>query len=233
MSSFVKKIKSIPQWEKDLIFGHSRQSEKLIKLTPIPMAVSYLCLMYFYEYDYFHECEKEISINDTKNIAKVTGYRSRWVYGKVIIQTRIPMIYSWTLEGLDATRCLQHITISSKNLISLPGKHEINGLQSNGDTFSCNSSANETIPCDGKLSYSEGFSEGDTVKMEINTMERHIKYYINGKDYGVAFENVDFNAQKFRMALFIGAPCPYFKKDGYYRIKLVKFTKNIIMTYKE
>ena len=66
MSSLFKKIKSINQWEKDLVIGYTKQAQRLMKHNQIPMAISYLCLVYHYEYDYFHECEDDMDINQDR-----------------------------------------------------------------------------------------------------------------------------------------------------------------------
>ena len=43
----------------------------------------------------------------------------------------------------------------------------------------------------GKLYQSKGLSIGDIVKCEINFNNKTIKYYVNNKDIGIAFDNVN------------------------------------------
>ena len=45
MSSTFKKMKSIKQWEKDLVIGYNNTAQNIIHPNQIPIAIAYLCLV--------------------------------------------------------------------------------------------------------------------------------------------------------------------------------------------
>ena len=105
MPSFLEKIKSISQWEKDLAIGYTREAQKLVRPNTIPMPISYLCLLYVYESEYFHSNSKEIRVNDQKDSVKaIIPYGT--AYGVTNIPgafTNASLVYSWTFQILDVT----------------------------------------------------------------------------------------------------------------------------------
>ena len=104
MSSLVKKIKSINQWEKDLVIGYTKDAQKLVKPNEIPIAISYLCLIHYYEYDIFVCPEyklKEMHINHKRDTIIVNNNHicSANVHGIMSISDDgIPAIYRWTFK---------------------------------------------------------------------------------------------------------------------------------------
>ena len=57
--------------DKDLVIGYTKNAERMIKTQQISMAISYLCLLYFYEYDYFIEAGKGMQINKRGDTIKI------------------------------------------------------------------------------------------------------------------------------------------------------------------
>ena len=72
------------------MIGYNNRAQKLVKSNQIPMAISYLCLVYHHETDYFNEIWKDadIKINDVKDeimydSSKYGSSRPGTVYGLI------------------------------------------------------------------------------------------------------------------------------------------------------
>ena len=226
MSSLFKKIKSISQWEKDLVIGYTKEAQKLVRPNQIPMAISYLCLVYYYQYDYFDKCDDDaLEINQQKDtvtvVQEIEGIGT--VYGNMyIMETKPPIIYSWTFEtsatpvgmemvpmvGISDSTEPIHWSDYGENVdwFVFYGKSNQIDSQSNGEHAT-------TFKDYGT------FKNGDNIKMEINTKKQTVRYYINEKDQGIAFENIDFRTKKFKFIVMIH------RKD--YKVKLIDFSKTL------
>ena len=92
MSSLFKRIKPINQIDRDIVIGYTKGVQTLIKSQQIPMAICYLCLLYFYDFDYFEKAGKGMKINENGDIIEIikrtgcTGY-GKWDIG--VFQIRI------------------------------------------------------------------------------------------------------------------------------------------------
>ena len=40
--------------------------------------------------------------------------------------------------------------------------------------------------------HAQGLNDGDFIKMEVNVRNGEMRYFVNDKDQGIAFENIDF-----------------------------------------
>ena len=216
------------QWEKDLVFGYNKNAQTLVTPNRIPMDVSYLCLVYYHEHDYFDKCDNRLEINEARDTVAVKNVSGDATFGKgqacggCIINGKIPMIYSWTFEtfGKDINHYLKYIGISSG---TEPGKLFSEGADNTDIEFYRMENDGEVLCSLWSLDwekYNEGFNDGDIVKMEINTKKQEIKYFVNDKDHGVAFRDINFDDKEFRMAVFIG--------DKDYKIRLSEFKRTIL-----
>ena len=220
-----KKIKPISQSEKDLVIGYTKESSKLSLSYPFPIALSYLCLIYYFEYDYFHECDRGLRINDKKDTVKVIGRKDQWIskraFGKIVIQTKIPMIYSWKFKLIDDNYSVPAIFISTRNGASsadIKNQYDTYELWRSGHITSWLTRHESQI----YERYCNPWQQADVITMEVNTKEKHIKYFINDKDYGVAFKDIDFNDNEFKMGVHVEM------RGTDYKIKLIEFSKKIL-----
>ena len=62
-------------------------------------------------------------------------------------------------------------------------------------------------------------NDNDEIKMEVNTTTKTLRYFVNGEDQGIAFENIDFETRQYNMFVFAG--------DKNVKIKLTEFVKCI------
>ena len=211
MSSLFKKIKSINQWEKDLVIGYTKKAQKLVKPNQIPTAISYLCLVYYYQYDYFVFGGNKIDgihINDKNDTVTVIddGVGSSYVYGIMSISDEIPLIYRWTFKLLNkGEEFYNDLAIGISN--ETDSEHDYYRIFSQGEKDSLDSLAE----------YAQLLNSGDVIIMEVNVKNGEMRYYVNDKDHGIAFENIDFKKNKYKMEICVG--------DKGFEIKLIDFTK--------
>ena len=211
MSSLFTKIKSINQWEKDLVIGYTKEAQKLVKPNQIPIAISYLCLVHYYEYDYFVFAANkinEIHINHKKDTVTVIDddVGSRYVYGIMSISDEIPVIYGWTFKLLNKGKEIDnYFAIGISN--EADPEHDYYRIFSEGQKDSL----------DSLTEYAQQLNNGDVITMEVNVNNGEMRYYVNDKDLGVAFENIDFKKNKYKMEICVA--------DKGFEIKLIDFTK--------
>lgn len=89
------------QWEKDLVYGYTREADPLIDPLKIPSEITDLCLLYHHDIEYFHcsdlyEANPNININETKQAFEVKRAGGNTAYGNIDIIT--PFTYSWTFD---------------------------------------------------------------------------------------------------------------------------------------
>ena len=76
----------------------------------------------------------------------------------------------------------------------------------------------DTLQSNGKfIEYAEELIDGDVIKMEVNVKKGEMRYHVNDKDEGIAFENIDFKRNKYKMEVAVG--------NKGFEIKLIDFTK--------
>ena len=81
MSSVLKRIKSVSQWEKDLVIGYHKEAQKLLNSLQIPTAVSHLSLVYYHENEYFKNCPNSMELNQTRDQVTVKANDPCLVHG--------------------------------------------------------------------------------------------------------------------------------------------------------
>ena len=176
---------------KDLISGYMRTFETS------PKEITKLCLAFYVTIEYFSKCGKSIILltKDKHNDLVSANRPKTWntAYGdlSIVIRNTPNHVYSWTVSttqrtiviGLDSSEysTLDNIWSLSKGIYHCWATNA--GLRTNQQD-SWNDDAcevyGEPIACYSQL-----------ITMELNCKERTIRYIWNGKDYGVAFRNLD------------------------------------------
>ena len=198
-------IKSIPQSIKDIIFGYLRNNQQILfksKNNPyynIPQLVAFIILSFYQNVEYFSEHGQSIKLNKKTNTISHEGKEYGTAYGNININGEINALYIWTIKILLDRKCI-YIGLDSSN------KKFIN------DDFSDYATNNNDFYafCDGYIynqqiledEYSElSVKNNDIIKMELNTKDKTLKYYINDKDQGIAFKNIAFKNKIFNLAI--------------------------------
>ena len=227
MSSLFNKIKSVKQWEKDLVLGYHNEAQQLVAPKQIPLAISYLCLIYHHEYDYFDKVweEFDMKINEKRDEFEYysTASPNATVYGQMDI--KISYIYSWKflITAVDddyASGEYLSIGITDSTEHVSDDFSIIDAGQSVPHSFYAYLSHGEKTATDTNDElYGSTSDVGDIVEMTVNTNKKQISFSVNGDDDGVAYNNIDFQLRKYKMAVYV--------LDKNVKIKLIGFEKEI------
>lgn len=196
---------SVEQREKDLVIGYNREFRGS-KLHPvasyIPNSISYLCISFYHEYDYFNQCGDGLSIDskgDTvmcinANPGKKLFCPSNIAYGLIGIDTSnmtaLSTIYSWTFEVIHRQELNKRVSF---------------GLYD---------------PKTGCKLFYHGYSielvPGTYIRMEFNVAKKFVDFYVNDK-HELCHKFMKYHKQTWYMATSF--------KEHKAMIKLIRFRK--------
>lgn len=165
-----KKLKSINQTTKDLVFGFIRKETKSISHTTIPMMVNYFCLLFYYLVsDKFIRGSSRITISSSDpnqnrkgDVATMYagGYGSilETVYGNIIlnIKENPTMVATWKIK-LNTYCCKIGIVKNVGDWLDYECKYRVDHPRSD-----------EIV---GEY--------GDEIKMELDVSKRELNFYEN------------------------------------------------------
>lgn len=204
MSVLLKQIKSINQIDKDIVIGYIKNEQKLLTLSispnKIPMGISYLCILFYYEDDCFNkdQCAKEMEIDETNSIVaiKQSGGGFKKALGAMDIFDRndgISRIYSWTFKILDHKPDMAQVIYigidsndKSKNESSLNIVSYALGTETRTAGFTMDNGSYKNIFLEWK------YGKGDEIKMELNMEEKTLRYWINNENIDCVLQDIDF-----------------------------------------
>ena len=225
MSKVLKKIHAINQLDKDVVIGYAKNVQKLLKTQQIPMAITYLCLLYFYETDYFYKAGMMMNINDKGDILE--ALQQSTCYGKLDIGYHLhfnKLILSWTFK------IIQFSPLSRNSLcigIDSSNRRHYDYFFANFNDYSCLKNLFYAVTNEGFMYTVFGASnkgtgewrQGDTIKMELNAQEGQLRYFVNDKDIGNVFDIPIGENMVYNLAVFAG--------DQDTKIQLVSFEKRL------
>ena len=187
-------LSQIPQRNKDLAFGYTRESEKCNKVS-IPDMIKYLCLIYLNQnkdtFDPNHT-HKDIKIDENCIRSTSTNYVTVSCYLMNIVKQGI---HIWKFK------CNNPCTDSEEaDMIGIVSNHEpYLTLHEYFDYYAGGANDAYGFAMDGRLNnpetgvgwggaYGVECKIGDIIEMRIDFKAETLSYKINEKDYGVAFE---------------------------------------------
>ena len=128
-----------------------------------------------------------------------------------------PCIYRWEIKLIKNGSC--YFGIDSSNFHYINGDYAVTGNIS--DLYSFGPSCLYSKKKGGTNYGKKGFKEGDIVKMEINTLEKIIEFFINDESQGIAFKDEEINIDKiYNPAISING------KDD--EIKIINFEQEFV-----
>ena len=199
--STLKRLHHIDQEIKFIVCGYIRsEHESLFRANAcilfqnVPNSITSLCTLYYYLYDYFDLIGSDMKISNDKKTITYNSFTRDWPnanYGKNIISSTDKCIYKWYLKIRKRENIIVSV-VSNKNCNPhlYPVHHDkYYWFFLNPDNL-------------GKLKdhkgstwqnpeYGKDIKNGDIVCMELNLKRENISFYINGKNLGVAFQNID------------------------------------------
>ena len=238
MSAMFKKIKAINQIDKDVVIGYTKNAQNILKPQQIPMAITYLCLLYFHQTDYFYKAGKMMKINDKGDILEViqqctTDNRST-CYGNLDIGFHShfnKLILSWTFKivqcpwlrkvlciGIDSSKRRHYDSFFADYNDPLCQKTLFYAVTHQGCMYTVNGKKLKERKEMERLVARE-WGQGDTIRMELNAEEKQLRYFVNGLDMGIVFDIPFRENTAYNLAVFAG------DKDT--KIQLLCFEKRL------
>eukprot|EP01084_Bolivina_argentea_P204012 348354_1 len=209
-------ITEVDQKTKDIVLGFIKKSNQLLVNNSnfiIPEIIHFVCLLYYYQSEYFTQHGDAINIGHTNDIAKFsdnTIYESssNTVYGKVIIDKATKYNkYIWKFKITDPSERVIigfGIDSSDKEFSDTAFySHNSNPYYAyyTGDGDGARFSDVQHVYGDYGKEY---IKHNDEIKMELTIGNTSLRYYVNDEDLGVAFDDVKFeNNERYAMAVCI------------------------------
>lgn len=201
----------IPQIIKDTVNGYIKlceysfksqinpSSKQTLRKLQVPEIITYWILLYYYVNEFFSDFDPVIIKTKDNDIQKViekigdTGVGNT-VYGKIEITNKYKW-NKWTFKVIDFKRGGICIGIDGSNKLYL-----------NESWYDDDINTNKYYAIEFGLNMHEKFSidqycgdyamltikSNDIIKMELNTFQNTLRYYVNDYDLGIAFDNIDF-----------------------------------------
>lgn len=205
-------LKHINQKTKDLVSGYIKNMEKELNGSIIPSLIITTCILFFHAKEFFSKIGKFMMTDDeslttlrvSSNVDNPDSQKiaRNSAYGSVVIHDKHHCIYVWTIKILKVDVFDTFIGMDSSN------KKYINAnftLQSGYDKlykyYAIDHCGLKYGHIEGEEEYGIRFGVNSVVRMEVNTKDKTIEYWINGKSQGVAFENVDFDDCEYYFAV--------------------------------
>ena len=213
------RLKLVDQRTKDLVEGFIKKASHDID---IPSSIVSVCILFYYLGEFFSTCGDAMKIDDNKTILKACPLARNTGYGNIRINNEYNCIYSWTLKlvALDIYNTWIGIDASNKEYshrnFSLAAKHYY-AIDVRGSKKSRISGQSST-----RVNYGKRMKEGDIVKMDINTKDRTMSFWINDEYQGIAFEDVAFDGVEYYLAISL------FKQNCEHWVKLLDFRQVVV-----
>ena len=243
MATNFEKIKRCDQRTRDLVNHFIRTAQTLLQSNDnpyynIPPLVFALTLLYFWNPEYFTVHGNYIKLNETKDIMEFTedydNSNSNTAYGNIVITKNDTGKFIWTFKIVKPHQeAIIAIGIDSSNkkfvnnrFYHTDNKNMFYGYQSYGDEIFCDNGKGARIAnviVKKRMDYIEDYGciysdQCNEIKMKLDMDQKILRYYVNGKDQGIAFENICFdNDEEYSLCICI---------DDKMTIQLMKFECN-------
>ena len=228
-TSLFKKIKFISQWEKDLVIGYSKEAQQLVKPNKIPIAISYLCLLFYYESDNFTTSTEDstttaTTLKATDKVAKVFGNQILYSYLNTQFD-KLPLLFEWTFKVKSKDDNDDNDNLKGC-VIGITTAGEPSDIFEYEKSFNISNTGHIRVHVRmrnfGEYEYSVPFGYDDQVTMTYNNQNKIFKFKINGQCQGKAFNISTSNTGRkyeYKMAAQINAGDT---------IELTRFSKSLL-----
>ena len=170
--------------------------------------INAICILYFRDDEIFDVIGKGIKLSENKKIiTKMDNIRGQNNYGIVKIESASNLIYQWELRFINFDHGIL-FGITSNQTVKSFGDHH----------YAFTNLGKKTKTNDRWKSYGETVRAGDIVSIHLDLNKDQIKLAINGKDQGIAYDNID-RSQVIKYQLFV---CLRSKNDC---VEILNFSK--------
>eukprot|EP01084_Bolivina_argentea_P205195 350590_1 len=198
MTLNLEELKKIDESSILVVFGYMRELHKQLKSTyKIPSLISWICLKYFYSIDYFEIIGQHTVLTEDKSTITKTHWG--WTctsYGKLIIPSMDNIVIKWFLrlvEAMDGNIIIgiqSNCTDINQTFIWNKTDDRYYGLY----LATGNKHQNELDYRKRSQTYVPNrirYMAGDIISLELNLVQRTVKFWYNDYDLGIAFANIE------------------------------------------
>ena len=184
------------------VYGFIHEIENsLISATNIPVSIIKICILFFWNREYFEKCGKHLTISGDQNetILKTDNGWNNVAVGSMWIQSNRQQIIKWTFEIIKSPpfggAAGIYFGITSED------HHNLNQDASDckkGFGYFCYHDSHTTLIFDKGVCVRSDYGEekasfgkqGTVTTMELNLKAGHLIYYVDDECLGVAIDNV-------------------------------------------
>ena len=193
-----KKLSKIDERTKYAVYGWIRKAEEELSFRHVPLVITSICILYFYEDEIFEIVSDNIKVSSDRKILKtyplfmLLGYETYASgginYGSVVIPSMSDIRCQWDLRLNDlktlgnrdfiigiSSRIVTHGTFTRSNYDFGSGLHYVMKKE--------NATTTETAR-------SRRIRKGDKVSIHLDLNQSQIRFFINDKDQGTAYNNI-------------------------------------------
>ena len=207
-------LKVVDDRSQCLISGYIHNVEKEESYLNIPELIAVIVIFYYYEFEKLTKCGDQILLNDDGDEAvrkDNSEYHASTMYGNIPIKIN-GMRYIWTLKiGKVPNRDSIFIGIDNSNKSCIDDdfcdpseEFKIDYGYENFISYGWGTDKKSYNTDGGQVNvvkYGELIQENDLIKMELNTMDKSLRYFRNGMDQGIAFTNVKLENGTYYLAI--------------------------------
>ena len=198
-------LKQVPQRTQDCVFGFIRKAQKILPTNSayynIPSLVSYLCINYYFQREYFDRIEDGLILNESKDVVSLecdlTDFPDVLAVGKYVIDLTYDKpsthyLYRWEFEVFNQGKDTE-IEFEGKIGIIVPKA----GYEQYQHWYWYEGSVEHP---DGAHVYEE-YGFGDKIKMEVNTMDNTLCFWLNDDTKGYCLVIDEIYRTKYHFAV--------------------------------
>ena len=193
MSFNFDRVKDIDDYTKSIVYGFVHSSQKLFDKEQstyytISDLITSLIILYYHQTEYFAKCPDDIQVNETKDMVQSTNTAERSIFGDIKINKHTYCNkFVWKFMVLNCSQgMLLFFGIDASEYKKTTGL-----LLSYGQYQNCFTEQNKE----------------NIVEMEFDTKNTTLRYYVNGRDQGISFDDVSFdNDEQYTMAISCNNP---------------------------
>ena len=210
MAVNIRSLKKIGQRTQDTVFGYITKTEKDLSLQNIPDLVGFVCLAYYYLWEYFYKFGAHADTDDERTTLTNTHSQYKYAtgYGAIRIKSIEPTVHSWKFR-INSAREYMSIGIDEDGFKGLD--YGVHFKKTKNYTLMCRGSKTRNGTAEARH-VSNGYKEGDIVQMVLDLNKRSISFVVNDENNSnaIAYENIPVGEHLiYRMVV-----CTFDKGDG-------------------
>ena len=210
------RLKQIDGRCRSIVFGYVRQMQNVYSLSNIPSIISYFCLGFYFQDEYFEKAADYIQISDDKRTITATESTKNFYTGAIgskCIDPKLHQIATWTFKinkvfDTDDTRKLSRKwrAVSERIIIRIISNIADYGVS--GPSYGFCSRGCRYIRRAFRCGWPYPFTKGDIVTVKLDTKERKYMARKNDEKWINVHEGIQVKGVRYKIAVYLPA------KDG-------------------